>query len=76
MQWQMACTGRRWCDFVSYDPRLPMHLQMKIARVMRDDKAIAEMQNQVVAFLAELETKDDELKNLTNQQKETTDEAH
>jgi putative phage-type endonuclease len=76
MQWQMACTGRKWCDFVSYDPRLPMHLQMNIARVMRDNKAIAEMESEIIVFLLELERKDDELKNLTNQQKETTDEAH
>lgn len=68
MQWQMACTGRQWCDFMSYDPRLPFHLQAKIIRVVRDDKAIAEMEGEVIAFLLELETKDDELKNLTNQQ--------
>lgn len=28
MLWQMACTGRAWCDYVSFDPRLPPHLQL------------------------------------------------
>ena len=45
MLWQMICTGRRWCDFMSYDPRLPVHLQSKIVRVHLDGamKVEAEM---------------------------------
>ena len=57
MQWQMACTGAAWCDFVSYDPRLPEHLQMLIVRVPRDDKRIAELEGEVRKFLAELDDK-------------------
>ncbi len=57
MQWQMACTGRRWCDFCSYDPRMPEHMRIFIKRVERDDKAIAELEKQVVEFLAELDAK-------------------
>ena len=60
MQFQMACTGRDWCDFMSYDPRLPESLQTLIVRVERDDKAIATIESEVVAFLEtvdELETK-------------------
>jgi len=62
MQWQMACTGRKWCDFISYDPRVPEKMQLWIKRVDRDDKYIEEMEKEVVAFLEELETKLGKLK--------------
>jgi len=64
MQWQMACTNRPWCDFVSYDSRLPEHLQMLIVRVPRDDKRIAELEDEVRKFLAELDEKVTKLKEL------------
>lgn len=57
MQWQMACTGRAWCDFVSYDPRLPDHLRMFVTRVERDDASIEAMEAEVVAFLVEMDGK-------------------
>lgn len=57
MQWQMACTERAWCDFVSFDPRLPSDLQMFVQRVERDDDAIAEMEREVETFLADLDAK-------------------
>jgi hypothetical protein len=57
MQWQMACTGREWCDFVSYDPRLPENLRLFVCRVPRDAALIADMEAEVTAFLAELDTK-------------------
>lgn len=56
-QFQMACTGRKWVDFVSYDPRLPQHMQMFVKRIERDDKAIAEMEQMVRDFLGELDAK-------------------
>jgi putative phage-type endonuclease len=56
MQWQMACTGRAWCDFVSYDPRLPESMRLWVGRVKRDDEAIAEMETHVMAFLAEVDS--------------------
>ena len=55
MQWQMACTGRPWCDFVSFDPRLPKRLQLLIVRVPRDDDYIAMLEAEVKKFLAELD---------------------
>jgi len=55
MQWQMACTGRAWCDFVSFDPRFPEHLQLCVIRVERDDEMIAELEREVTSFLAEVE---------------------
>jgi putative phage-type endonuclease len=54
MMWQMACTGRQWCDFVSYDPRLPAHLSLFVRRRMRDDLMIAELEREVEAFLEEV----------------------
>jgi predicted phage-related endonuclease len=56
MQWQMACTGRTWCDFVSYDPRLPAAMQLYIKRVPRDGKLIAELEQAVKVFLGEINT--------------------
>ena len=55
IQWQMACTGAEWCDFVSFDPRLPEHLQLFVKRVPRDKDRIAEIETEVLAFLAEVQ---------------------
>jgi hypothetical protein len=61
MQWQMACTGRQWCDFASYDPRFPFELQLHVRRVNRDDGMIADMQSAVLAFLADVDAAVSEL---------------
>lgn len=55
MQWQMACTGRAWCDFVSFDPRMPEELRLFVRRFERDAKAIAEIETEVRTFLAEID---------------------
>jgi len=55
MQWQMACTGQQWCDFVSYDPRFPEKHQLVIHRVPRDDEMIWELEVQVDLFQHEVE---------------------
>lgn len=55
MQWQMACCGRAWCDFVSFDPRLPAEMQMFVQRVPRDDDFIAELEREARLFLAEID---------------------
>lgn len=57
MQWQMACTGRQWCDFVSFDPRMPEAMRLFVRRVQRDNEAIADLEKHVVAFLEELDAK-------------------
>jgi putative phage-type endonuclease len=57
MQWQMACTERKWCDFVSFDPRLPDHLRLFVKRVQRDDEYIKMLEGEVTLFLSELEEK-------------------
>ena len=55
MMWQMRCTDRQWCDFVSFDPRLPSHLQLFIVRVERDEAIIADLEAKVAEFLTEVE---------------------
>jgi putative phage-type endonuclease len=62
MQWQMACTGRKWCDFVSFDPRMPENLQLCVIRVNRDDKKIEEIEKEVIKFLSEIDQKITQLK--------------
>jgi putative phage-type endonuclease len=67
MQWQMACTGRKWCDFVSFDPRLPEHLRMFVKRVERDDALIKTLEGEVTLFLSELEEKLTKLQELNRE---------
>ena len=55
MQWQMACTGRAWCDFCSFDPRMPEHLRLFTKRLPRDPAQIKETEALVIEFLAELD---------------------
>lgn len=57
MQWQMACTGAKWCDFVSYDPRLPSPLQFFAQRFDREVAAIATLEAEIKQFLAEVDAK-------------------
>lgn len=54
MQWQMACTDRDWCDFVSYDPRMPENLKFHCTRINRDDELVTEIVDEVAAFLNEV----------------------
>ena len=55
VMWQLACTGREWCDFVSFDDRLPLRHQMFVHRVFRDEARIAELNAGVEQFLAEVD---------------------
>jgi putative phage-type endonuclease len=64
MQMQMACTGRQWCDYVVYDPRMPLKAQLFIKRVPRDPVFIQKMEAEIVKFLAELNGKVNQLKEL------------
>jgi len=54
MQCQMACTGAKWCDFVSFDPRVPEDLQLFVVRVKRDQEYIDSMEVEVKQFLSEV----------------------
>lgn len=57
MQFQLATTGRTWCDFVSFDPRWQPSAQLWVKRVHRDNAKIAEIEAEVRKFLAELDAK-------------------
>lgn len=63
MLWQMACTERPWCDFISFDPRLPEELQLFKVRFDRDEKRIREMETEVLTFLAEVDATLEGLRN-------------
>ena len=57
MQVQMMCCGRKWCDFVSFDPRLPGEMNMWVSRVQADNAQQAEIAQEVRKFLGEVEEK-------------------
>jgi hypothetical protein len=65
MQWQMACAMATFCDWVSYDPRMPQNLQLLIVRIERDDDTIKVLEDEVQKFLAELDEKVKALKEMT-----------
>jgi putative phage-type endonuclease len=66
MQFQMACTERSWCDFVSFDNRLPEELQLFVKRVPRDNMYIRLMEDEIVRFLNELDIKIAQLMEIKN----------
>ncbi|HEY1878459.1 MAG TPA: YqaJ viral recombinase family protein [Caulobacteraceae bacterium] len=54
MQWQMACSGRLWCDYASFDPRLPESMRLHVCRVLRNTSVILELEVEVSAFLDDI----------------------
>lgn len=64
MQAQMAVTGAKWCDFVSFDPRMPERSQLLIVNVPRDPEFILYMETEIKQFLSEVEA---EVKLMENQ---------
>jgi len=69
MLWQMECTGRKWCDFVSYDPRMPEHMQMFCIRFERDDEELNKIREDVVKFLDEVNEVIEKLQAISQQRK-------
>ena len=57
MQWQMCTTGRQWCDFCSFDPRMEEGLQLFIKRVEYHPLYVAELEKEVINFLMDVEDK-------------------
>lgn len=57
MMWQMACTGREWCDFVSFDPRFPENLQILVVKVEYDPKYVSMLELEITKFLDEVSKK-------------------
>jgi putative phage-type endonuclease len=58
MQWQMACTDRKWCDWVSFDPRVPIRMQLYITRIERDVAMIEELDVEIILFLKGIDAKE------------------
>jgi len=73
IQWQLACTKRQWCDFASYDPRLPESMRLFVDRVKRDDAAIGAIEHDVTSFLVELRAIVAELRSKYEPEAETGD---
>lgn len=69
MHWQMICTQRKWCDFVSFDPRMPVEMQLYIARVELDAELAEEITAEVGKFLSELSAMVEKLKTLYERSK-------
>jgi putative phage-type endonuclease len=67
-QWQLACTGRAWVDWVSFDPRMPEEMRLFVRRIERDEAKIAEIAENVVCFLTEIDATVAELTKLYRQQ--------
>lgn len=57
IQFQLACTKRAWCDFVSFDPRVPERMRLFVCRVPRDPVVIGDLEKEVQKFLAESDAK-------------------
>jgi putative phage-type endonuclease len=64
MQWQMACAKRPWCDYVIYDPRMPVKARLLVVRVTRDDRWLEEAETEVKKFLGEVDEKVKSLKSI------------
>ena len=55
IQGQMWLTGRQWCDFVSFDPRMPADLQLYVQRIPRNPEFIASLEREIITFLGEVD---------------------
>jgi len=64
MMWQMACADRPWCDFVSFDPRLPERHQLFIKRINYDPEMVNMLENSVIQFLGDVDLKIQQLESL------------
>lgn len=69
LQGQMWITGRQWCDFVSYDPRMPAELQLHVQRINRDPAYVADLERRVTEFLAEVGAQVEALRRLAESRK-------
>ena len=63
-QGQMWITGREWCDFVSYDPRMPAELQLHVQRIQRNPSFIADLEARITSFLQQVGTQVEALRRL------------
>ena len=71
MLWQMECTGRKWCDFASFDSRMPDDMKLFIVRFHRDEERIKELRKCVNKFLEEVNEVLEKLQAYRQSKKET-----
>lgn len=64
VQGAMWITGAAWCDFISFDPRFPVGLDIYVQRIHRDEVFIRRLEDEVRLFLAELDEITTSLKGL------------
>jgi putative phage-type endonuclease len=64
VQFQLLVTGRKWCDFVSYNPMFPEHLQVFVKRIEADPVYQKELESEVKQFLEEVDTIINKLKEI------------
>jgi putative phage-type endonuclease len=64
VQFQLLVTGRKWCDFVSYNPMFPEHLQLFVKRVEADPVYQKELESEVKQFLSEVDDVINKLKEI------------
>lgn len=68
-QWQIQgylwITGRKWCDFVSFDPRFPKKYQLSVNRVVRDDGMISDLEGRCINFWVIVQEKLESIQLLT-----------
>jgi len=69
VQGQMWITGREWCDFVSYDPRMPAELQLHVQRIQRDPSFIADLEARITSFLQQVGNQVEALRRLAESKK-------
>lgn len=76
MQWQLACTERKWCDFVSFDPRMPDGLRLAVIRTHRVPEIIEQMEALVIQFLRELDAAIERIEGGHLESQDLPDEAY
>lgn len=64
VQFQLLVTGRKWCDFVSYNPMFPEHLQVFVKRIEADPVYQKELESEVKQFLGEVDDVINKLKEI------------
>ena len=64
VQFQLLVTGRKWCDFVSYHPMFPKHLQIFVKRIEADPVYQQELETEVKQFLKEVDDVINKLKEI------------
>ena len=64
IQFQLLVTGRKWCDFVSYNPMFPENLQVFVRRVFANKEYQQELEDEVKQFLNEVDDVINKLKEI------------